>query len=89
MKLTPTRTRGPVTFINGRPGTPVRIHCPDPERWPSFARAFDGVAGKIVEVEPKGVHNVVIVDVSTHDTPGAWIHVERAWLSHNDGRQLV
>jgi len=81
--------RGPATFINVHKGSKVRIVCPRPDLYPSFARGFDGRAGTVLEVEPKGAQNLIQVDVSNESEDGAWINVERAWLQHNDGRRLA
>jgi hypothetical protein len=83
------RSKRPVTLIKVRVGSPVRIHCPRPDKYPAFARAFHGRAGVVVEIEPKGAADVIRVDVSTKAEAGAWISVERSWLQHNDGRRLA
>lgn len=80
---------GPVTLIKVREGSPVRIVCPRPDRYPAFARSYHGRTGKVVAVEPRGAADVIRVDVSSSSEPGAWINVERAWLQHNDGRRLA
>jgi hypothetical protein len=83
------RAQRPVTLIKVRVGSPVRIICPRPDKYPSFARSFDGRAGIVLEIEPKGATDVIRVDVSTKAEAGAWINVERSWLQHNDGRRAA
>ena len=60
-----TSQRGPVTLIKVRVGSPVRIACPRPDKYPSFAAAFQGRTGTVVQVEPHDAPDVIRVDVST------------------------
>jgi len=83
------RAKRPVTRIKVRVGSPVRIACPRPDKYPSFAAAFHGRTGTVVQVEPNGAPDAIRVDVSTKAEPSAWISVERSWLQHNDGRRAA
>lgn len=74
--------RGPVTLIKLNKGAPVRIHCPRPDKYPSFAASYHGRACKVLTVEPNGAADIIQVDVSNESEPGAWINVHRAWLQH-------
>jgi hypothetical protein len=76
------RAARPVTLIKVRVGSPVRVICPRLDKYPSFAAAFHGRTGTVLQVEPNDVPDVIRVDVSTKAEPGAWINVERAWLQH-------
>ena len=80
------RSADRLTPIKLHKGAKVRVHCPRPDLWPSFARGFQGRAGTVLQVEPHEARGVIQVDVSTKSEPGAWINVERTWLRHNDGR---
>ena len=82
------RQARPVTPIKLTRGEAVRIHCPRPDKYPSFAQAFHGRKGSVLQIEPHGASDVIVVDVSTIAEPGQWINVERSWLSH-DGRRAV
>mgnify|MGYP001599516832 CR=1 FL=1 len=75
--------RGPVTPIKLTRGQAVRVNCPRPDKYPSFARSFHRRKGTVLVIEPYGASDVIVVDVSTRAEPGQYINITRSWLSHD------